>query len=196
MGIEPGDGPLFCIVSRLTWQKGIDLVVDNLDFIIDNGGSLAVLGSGDAVLEKALQAAVARHPGRVGMVLGYDEPLSHLMQGGADAILVPSRFEPCGLTQLYGLRYGCVPVVGHTGGLADTVIDANGAAVAAKVATGFEFSPVTADGLQGALRRVFKLFADEKAWASIQKAAMKSDVSWSSSARQYANLYQNLLARI
>jgi starch synthase len=196
MGIDPGSGPIFCIISRLTWQKGIDLVADNVDFIVANGGTLAILGSGDAALEASLQAAVARHPGQVSMVIGYDEPLSHLMQAGADAILIPSRFEPCGLTQLYGLRYGCVPVVGHTGGLADTIIDANGAAVTAKVATGFEFSPITAEGLQAALKRVFKLYSDGKAWAAIQKAAMKSDVSWSSSARQYANLYQNLLARI
>jgi starch synthase len=196
MALEPGAGPVFCIVSRLTWQKGIDLIVDAVDFIVESGGSLAILGSGDAALEAGLQAAVGRYPGRVGMVVGYDEPLSHLMQAGADAILIPSRFEPCGLTQLYGLRYGCIPIVGHTGGLADTIIDANGAAVAAKVATGFEFSPVTSEGLLGALRRVFKLWADQKAWTTLQKAAMKSDVSWSSSARQYANLYQNLLARI
>lgn len=196
VGLTPGAGPIFCIVSRLTWQKGIDLVVDNIDYIVANGGSLAILGSGDAALEEALQAAVARHPGRVGMVVGYDEPLSHLMQAGADAILVPSRFEPCGLTQLYGLRYGCLPVVGHTGGLADTIIDANGAAVTAKVATGIEFSPVTSDGLRDALRRTFRLYADQKTWAQIQKAAMKSDVSWGASARQYASLYQNLISRV
>lgn len=196
MGLELASGPLFCIVSRLTWQKGIDLVAENIDFIVANGGSLAVLGSGEATLEAAIQEAVERHPGRVGMVVGYDEPLSHLMQAGADAILVPSRFEPCGLTQLYGLRYGCIPVVGHTGGLADTVIDANGAALAAKVATGVEFSPITSEGLLGALRRTFRLYADQKTWTSIQKAAMKSDVSWGGSARQYANLYQNLLSRI
>jgi starch synthase len=196
MGLTPGDGPIFCIISRLTWQKGIDLISQAVDDIIDNGGSLAVLGSGDTALEAALRAAADRHPGRVGMVVGYDEPLSHLMQAGADAILIPSRFEPCGLTQLYGLRYGCIPVVGHTGGLADTVIDANGAALAAKVATGIQFSPVTLEGLNGALRRTFRLYADPKAWTAMQKAAMKSDVSWSSSARQYANLYQNLIARV
>ncbi|MDB5525720.1 MAG: glgA1 [Rhizobium sp.] len=196
MGLTPGDGPIFCIVSRLTGQKGIDLVIEAIDFLVANGGSLAVLGSGDAVLEAALQAAVVRYPGRVSMVVGYDEPLSHLMQAGADAILIPSRFEPCGLTQLYGLRYGCIPIVGHTGGLADTIIDANGAAVAARVATGIEFTPVTLDGLLGALRRAFRLHADPKTWATMQKTAMKSDVSWSSSARQYANLYQHLLARV
>jgi starch synthase len=196
MGLTPGTGPVFCIVSRLTWQKGIDLVIEAMDFIIANGGSLAVLGSGEAGLEAGLLAAVEKYPGRVAMVVGYDEPLSHLMQAGADAILIPSRFEPCGLTQLYGLRYGCIPIVGHTGGLADTVIDANGAAIAAKVATGIEFTPITTDGLLGGLRRVFRLFADQKTWSTMQKAAMKSDVSWSSSARQYANLYQHLLARV
>jgi starch synthase len=196
MGLQPGDGPIFCIVSRLTWQKGMDLLAQAADFIVENGGSLAVLGSGDAALEAALQSAAQRHPGRIAMVVGYDEPLSHLMQAGADAILIPSRFEPCGLTQLYGLRYGCIPVVGHTGGLADTVIDANGAALSAKVATGIQFSPITIGGLLGALRRTFRLYEDPKTWAAMQKAAMKSDVSWSSSARQYANLYQSLLARI
>ena len=146
------DSPLFCVVSRLTWQKGIDI----LAAAARRAGRararrLAVLGSGDAALEGALLAAAARHRGRVGVVIGYDEGLSHLMQGGCDAILIPSRFEPCGLTQLYGLRYGCVPVVARTGGLADTVIDANEAAVAAGVATGFQFAPVNADALHAAL---------------------------------------------
>lgn len=195
-GLIPGDGPIFCVISRLTWQKGIDLILEAVDFILENGGSLAVLGSGDPVLELGLKDAAARYPGRVSVIFGYDEPLSHLMQAGSDAILIPSRFEPCGLTQLYGLRYGCIPIVGHTGGLADTVIDANGAAVAAKVATGIEFTPVTSDGLIGALRRTFRLFADQKTWSTLQKAAMKSDVSWASSARQYADLYETLLTKV
>ena len=110
---------------------------------------LAVLGSGDPALEGTLPRRSPReHPGRVGVVIGYDEPLAHLMQGGGDAILIPSRFEPCGLTQLYGLRYGCVPVVARTGGLADTVIDANDAALNAGVATGFQFTPVDAARLR------------------------------------------------
>ena len=132
---------MLCVVSRLTWQKGMDILAALLDELVAAGAQLAVLGSGDAGLEGALHAAAARHPGRVGVVIGYDEALSHLMQGGCDAILIPSRFEPCGLTQLYGLRYGCVPVVARTGGLADTVIDANEAAVAAGVATGIQFAP-------------------------------------------------------
>ena len=119
----------------------MDILAAVVDEIVAAGARLAVLGSGDAGLEGALLAAAARHRGRVGVVVGYDEALSHLMQGGCDAILIPSRFEPCGLTQLYGLRYGCVPVVARTGGLADTVIDANEAAIAAGVATGFQFAP-------------------------------------------------------
>ena len=117
------------------------MLADVVDGIVATGGKLAVLGSGDPALEGALLAAAARHRGRVGVVIGYDEALSHLMQGGCDAILIPSRFEPCGLTQLYGLRYGCVPVVARTGGLADTIIDANEAAISAGVATGFQFAP-------------------------------------------------------
>ena len=116
------------------------------------GARLAVLGSGDSALEGALLAGAARHRGRVGVVIGYDESLSHLMQGGCDAIVIPSRFEPCGLTQLYGLRYGCVPIVARTGGLADTVIDANEAALSAGVATGFQFEPPNAGSFMHADR--------------------------------------------
>ena len=126
----PTARPLFVLVSRLTWQKGIDLLAwITREDIVEAGHRLAVLGSGDAGLEATFLTLAAQHPGRVGVVIGYDEPLSHTMQGGGDAILIPSRFEPCGLTQLYGLRYGCVPIVAHTGGLADTVIDANLAAL-------------------------------------------------------------------
>lgn len=191
-GLSDDDGPLLCVVSRLTWQKGMDLLVEVTDDIVAQGGRLAVLGSGDAALEAAFHAAAVRHPGRVSIITGYDEPLSHLMQAGADAIVIPSRFEPCGLTQLYGLRYGCVPVVARTGGLNDTVIDASPAALAAKAATGICFSPTTADGLRRALRRTFRLFADTKAWMNMQKQGMKSDVSWEKSAGLYAQLYSSL----
>ena len=149
LDVDP-DAQLFGIVSRLTWQKGIDILASFLDGVVATGARLAVLGSGDAGLEGALLAAAARHRGRVGAVIGYDEALSHLMQGGCDAILIPSRFEPCGLTQLYGLRYGCVPVVARTGGLADTVIDANEAAIAAGVATGFQVNLTMPGGFEQA----------------------------------------------
>lgn len=188
-----GKGPIFTLVTRLTWQKGIDLLIEVIDDIVAMGGRIVILGSGDKAFEDALLAAAARHPGLIGIQLGYDEPLSHLIQAGGDAILVPSRFEPCGLTQLYGLRYGCVPVVARTGGLADTVIDANDAALAAGVATGFLFGPVTADGLRQTIRRVIRTFHDTKTWSKIQQQGMKADVSWTSSAQRYAQLYQSLI---
>src|SRR6185437_2765798 len=169
---------MFSVVGGFIEQKGIDLIAANVDWLVSLGATLVILGSGDAMLESALLAAAARHPGRVGMVRGYDEALSHLIQGGADAILVPSRFEPCGLTQLYGLRYGCVPVVARTGGLADTVIDANEAAVDAGVATGVQFSPITSEALGEAIQRAVTLYGHEKVWRRMQRRGMKSDVSW------------------
>ncbi|MCJ8150498.1 glycogen synthase GlgA [Shinella sedimenti] len=193
--IEQDGGPIFCVISRLTWQKGIDIIADVTDWIVEQGGKLVVLGSGDQGLEGALLAAASRHRGRIGIVIGYNEPLSHLMQAGADAILIPSRFEPCGLTQLYGLRYGCIPVVARTGGLADTVIDANEAALSARVATGFQFTPINADGLRQALRRVFKAWQEPKVWGRIQNQGMKAEVSWESSAARYADLFSSLLTR-
>jgi len=194
-GLQATDGPLFSVVSRLTGQKGVDLIAANVDWLVSLGATLIILGSGETSLESALYTAAQRHPGRVAIYRGYDEKLSHLIQGGADAILVPSRFEPCGLTQLYGLRYGCVPVVARTGGLADTIIDANEAAVEAGVATGLQFSPVTSEGLGEAIKRAVDLYANEKVWRKIQRRAMKSDVSWSHSAGRYADLYASLLGQ-
>jgi starch synthase len=194
-GLDRGEGPLFCVVSRLTWQKGMDMLVEAVDGLVAAGGRLAVLGSGDAALEGALLAAASRHRGKVGMVVGYDEKLSHLLQGGADAILIPSRFEPCGLTQLYGLRYGCVPVVARTGGLADTIVDANEAALSAGVATGFQYQPSAPGGLDHAIARVLAAHARPAVWSSMQRQGMKSDVSWTKSAARYVELYQSLLAK-
>jgi len=192
-GLEPSDGPLFAVVSRLTWQKGIDLLVDCIDTLVAHGGQLAVLGSGEADLENAVRGAAMRHPGRVGLVTGYNEQLSHLVQGGADVMVVPSRFEPCGLTQLYALRYGCVPLVSRVGGLNDTVIDANVAALQAEVATGVQFAPPSAEALADAIRRTLALYADDKSWKKMQRRGMKSDVSWESSAARYAHLYASLI---
>jgi starch synthase len=152
-----------------------------------------VLGTGEPGLEATFRALAGEFPGRVGTIIGYDEPLAHLMQGAGDAILIPSRFEPCGLTQLYGLRYGCVPIVARTGGLADTVIDANIAALNAGVATGFQFTPVDAAPLAGAIRRATQLMQNRAAWTAIQRQGMKSDVSWDRSAALYADLYDSLL---
>lgn len=191
-GLTAG-GLLVAVVSRLTWQKGMDVLAGALDALVADGVRFCVLGSGEAMIEGSFLAAAHRHRGRIGVVTGYNEPLSHLVQGGADAILVPSRFEPCGLTQLYGLHYGCVPIVARTGGLADTVIDANDAAIGAGVATGFQFSPLAPDTLVGAVRRAAALHADARAWASLQKQGMKADVSWDRSARRYRDLFDRLL---
>ncbi|WP_445191968.1 glycogen synthase GlgA [Sphingomonas sp. Tas61C01] len=190
--LDPGDGPIFTVISRLTWQKGMDVLAECLDDLVALGGRLALLGSGDAALEQAFLAAAARHPGRIGVTIGYDEPLSHLLQGGADAILIPSRFEPCGLTQLYGLAYGCVPVVARTGGLADTVIDANEAALAAGVATGFQLGEVGYNSLSHAIRRAIDAYADPAIWAAVQQNGMRADFSWRQSGRRYADLYASL----
>jgi starch synthase len=194
-GLDDDGGPIYCVISRLTWQKGMDLLAETADDLVQSGGMLAVLGSGDRALEGGLANAAARHKGRIGVHIGYDEPLSHLMQAGADAILIPSRFEPCGLTQLYALRYGCIPVVARTGGLADTVIDANEAALSSGVATGFQFTNITADGLRQVLARVGEVWRDKSAWAQMQKNGMKSDVSWEKSAASYAALYSRLVSR-
>ncbi len=191
-GLAPDDGPLVCMVTRLTEQKGIDLVVDALDAIVASGIRLAVLGSGDPRFEDALRDANARWPERVGVMIAYDDAMSHRLQGGCDAILVPSRFEPCGLTQLYGLRYGCVPVVARVGGLADTVVDANDAALKAGVATGFQFDELTAAGVVDALARMAAVRARPDAWRTMQRAGMAADVGWSASARDYAALYRRL----
>jgi starch synthase len=188
-----GDGPVFIVISRLTYQKGLDVLAASIDQLVSMGGRLCLLGTGDAVIEASIVAAAARHPGKVGVVIGYDEALSHLMQAGGDAILIPSRFEPCGLTQLYGLRYGCIPVVARTGGLADTVIDANDAALSMAVATGVQFAPVDYGPMQDAIRRTIALYRDKPTWEAMQQAGMRADVSWARSAARYANLYKSLV---
>jgi starch synthase len=191
-GLERGNGLIYCVVSRLTWQKGMDIFAGVLDTLVGTGARLALIGKGEAQIEKDILAAAKSHKGRIGVVTAYDEALSHLLQAGADAILVPSRFEPCGLTQLYGLRYGCVPVVARTGGLADTIIDANDAALAAGAATGIQFSPVDAASLENAMARATRLFADRNLWRSLQRRGMRTDVSWTRSAAAYAALYHKL----
>jgi starch synthase len=193
-GLQSDGSPLFVLISRLTWQKGIDLLAwITAEDIVRAGHRLAVLGAGDPGLEATFSALAGEFPGRVGAVIGYDEALAHQMQAAGDAIVIPSRFEPCGLTQLCGLRYGCVPIVARTGGLADTVIDANIAALNAGAATGFQFTPVDAAPLAGAIRRAAALMRDRAAWTAIQRQGMKSDVSWDRSAAAYADLYASLL---
>ncbi len=185
-------GPLAIVVSRLTDQKGIDLLPAVIPEFVAQGGGLIVLGSGDPGMEGAMRSLAARHPGRVAVRIGYDEGLSHRLFSGADAVLVPSRFEPCGLTQMYGLRYGTLPVVAAVGGLADTVISASPAALAAGVATGIAFHPTDALAFGQALAGLLALYADKKLWAQTQKNAMRHPVGWETSAAAYAALYERL----
>ena len=190
-GLEASDGPLCVLVSRLTEQKGIDLLLEALPDLLAAGGQLALLGSGDPRLEVALLEAAAGHPD-VAVKIGYDEALSHRVIAGGDAILVPSRFEPCGLTQLYGLRYGTLPLVTLTGGLADTVINASPAALAAGVATGVQVFPVTAPALSNAFLRLCDLYRQPKVWKTMQRNAMKQPVGWETSAKAYHDIYTSL----
>lgn len=183
---------MFGVVSRLTEHKGMDLLIDALGSIDAQGAQLALLGSGDAKFERAFVEATRARPGRVAAVIGHDEAVAHLIQGGADALLVPSRFEPCGLTQLCALRYGAVPVVARTGGLADTVVDANEMALAARAGTGVVFAPNSPDALGSAIERAAALWRGPALWRRLQRRGMATDVSWSRAAARYAALYAEL----
>ena len=183
---------MFGVISRLTEQKGVDLLLAALPRLLALDANLVVLGSGDIALEQRFRAAASASPGRVGIVIGYDEPLAHLIQGGADALLVPSRFEPCGLTQLAAMHYGSVPVVARVGGLADTVIDANEMALASGIATGIQFAPVALEPLEHAIGRAVALWRKPEAWRRMQANGMASDVGWRRPAEKYAALYREV----
>jgi starch synthase len=193
LGLAPRlDRQLFGVVSRLSDQKGLDLLLQALPGVVAKGGQLALLGSGEPSLEAGFAAAAGARPDSVGCVFGYDEMLAHLIQAGADFIVVPSRFEPCGLTQLCALRYGAPPAVARVGGLADTVIDANEAAMAAGVATGFQFHPSSVDALAHALDRALTVSRDPAVMRRMRLNGMRSDVSWRGPAKRYAALYRAL----
>ncbi|MEM6727216.1 MAG: glycogen synthase GlgA [Pseudomonadota bacterium] len=190
-GLPDAPGPLCVVITRMTEQKGLDLLLEALPALTASGGQLALLGSGDSALENAFRD-FARGDPNVSVEIGYDETLSHQMLAGGDAILVPSRFEPCGLTQLMGLRYGTLPIVALTGGLADTVIGASPATMARGVATGFQFFPVTAQALEGALVEACAAYSDKPTWSKMQRNAMGHPVGWDASARAYGDLYRSL----
>lgn len=193
MGLAEAEGPLAVVVSRLTQQKGLDVLLDAVPRLLDEGGQLAVLGTGEPKLEAAFRQLADGHS-NVAAELSYDEDLARLFVEGGDAILVPSRFEPCGLTQLYGLRYGTLPVVAYTGGLADTVIPASPAGLRAGAATGIQFHPVTADAMSRALDQLCGLYRDGDLWLRMQKNAMRHPVGWDQSAHEYKALYAQLMA--
>jgi starch synthase len=191
---EDQAGPLFAAISRLTPQKGMDLLLAAVPELLAAGGQVALLGSGDYGLEQGFAAASASQPGRVGAFFGYDDSLSHLIYAAADVVMVPSRFEPCGLTQLYALRYGGLPLVRRTGGLADTVVAATRQTLAAGNATGFAFDGENPAALLESAGQAFALYGDPESWRRLVRQAMSQDFSWAAAARQYAALYLELIS--
>ena len=183
LNLEPSDELLIGLVGRLTRQKGIDLVAAAAHELAALPAQLAVLGQGERSLEGALAAAAARHPGRIALATGFDEELAHLIEGGADIFLMPSRFEPCGLNQMYSQRYGTPPVARATGGLVDTIVDGE---------TGFLFDRAEPAALAAAVRRAIAVWREPARWREVQRAGMGRDFSWQAAARQYAQLYSRL----
>jgi starch synthase len=184
--------PLFCVVSRLTEQKGLHLVLAALPSIVQRGGQIMLLGSGDAALEAAFSAAATAHPQSVAVRIGYDEQLAHRLIAAGDVILVPSRFEPCGLTQLYGLKYGTLPLVRKVGGLADTVVDSSLENIDDELATGFVFDTFDDAGISAALRRAFALYRRPADWQVVQERGMHQQFGWDAAAARYLALYQQI----
>jgi len=194
-GLDADAGiPLLGVVSRLTHQKGLDLLLEIASSVIAYPAQLAVLGSGESGLETAFRELAARFPGRAGCVIGYDEALAHRIEAGADIFLMPSRYEPCGLNQMYSMRYGTVPVVRATGGLADTVTNCNEHTLANGSATGFTFGEPTGTELLAAIGRALEAWSDQAGWSRLQKNGMTRDFGWQASARRYVGLYETLAA--
>ena len=185
-------GPLVVVVSRLFVQKGMDLLLAALPDLLGEGGQLAVLGAGDGELEAGFRQAAAAHPRQVALHAGYDEAMAHRFIAGGDVLAVPSRFEPCGLTQLYALRYGTLPLVRRVGGLADTVVDANVDNLAFDRATGFVFGEATGDAVGRRIREACALYRQPPVWQQVQRRAMAQNFSWDDSAAHYEALYRSL----
>ena len=187
------EAPLFTVVSRLTEQKGLPLVLAGLQEILSRGGQLLVLGNGDTQLEQAFALQAKAHAGLVAFKMGYDESLAHRIFGGSDITLVPSLFEPCGLTQMYGLKYGSIPLVRRVGGLADTVTDTDLETLDDQTATGIVFNHFTSDDYRRAIRRAFALYRRRADWNRVRQTGMRIAFDWASAAQHYTNLYKSLI---
>jgi starch synthase len=189
------DVPLVAMVSRFTWQKGIDLVIEAAPRILRLPAQLVLVGTGEPDAEDAAREISARNPGRAAAFVGYDEALAHRVEAGADIFLMPSRFEPCGMNQMYSQRYGTPPVVRATGGLVDSVVDCTPESIAAGTATGFVFSLATALALLDTVERAVAAYRDSPTWRALQLNGMGRDFSWKSSAEQYAEIYARIARR-
>ena len=191
MGLPRGDDalarPLIGLVSRLVEQKGIDLVLDAAPALLKLDATWVIVGSGEPRFERQLRALSADHPTRVGVVIGFDERLAHLVEAGADMFLMPSKFEPCGLNQMYSLRYGTVPIVHAVGGLEDTIQPYS---ARARRANGFKFRPATPGALAAAVRQALRVYHDRDAWRRLMRAGMTADHSWGTSAKEYVKVYR------
>jgi starch synthase len=181
--------PLIGMVSRLDNQKGLDILVKSLEAVLKLDTTLVILGSGDEKIEEALKKAADQHPDRVAMHSGFNNPLAHHIMAGADMLLVPSRYEPCGLTQMYALKYGTVPIVRATGGLNDTIdqFDEN-----TMTGNGFKFETYDSEALLDALKHAVELYKDKKTWKKLMLNGMKSDFSWDRSAEEYIKIYESV----
>ncbi|MBE9561902.1 MAG: glycogen synthase GlgA [Proteobacteria bacterium] len=188
--------PLIGMITRLTEQKGMDLVIPIIPMLIKAGVQIAILGSGDKTLEMHLQRLAAMYPKQMSVTIGYDEELSHQIEAGANIFLMPSKFEPCGLNQMYSMSYGTIPIVRHTGGLADTVIDATPENIKNKLATGFIFERANANELLYCVQRAVKMFSNKPVWKQLQITGMTRDFSWQKSAKQYVSLYHHSINTI
>jgi starch synthase len=187
--------PLLGIVSRLAAQKGLDLLHDVAPYLMQQNVQLVVLGQGDPIFEEFLTKLRDQHPGRIGLAIDFGEAMAHRIEAGADMFLMPSQYEPCGLNQLYSLKYGTVPIVRRTGGLADTVVDATPENLAAGTATGFVFIPYSPEALFGAIQRAVEMYRHHPdAWRRLQTTGMRQDWSWRRSAAEYEKRYHELLA--
>jgi starch synthase len=186
--------PLVAFIGRLVEQKGIDLIIAALPAFVQSRAQAVLLGSGDLHYESALAGLAADFPGKVALRIGYDESLAHRIEAASDIFLMPSRFEPCGLNQMYSLHYGTIPVVHSVGGLADTVVDTTPATFAAGTATGFVFRENSRTAFSAALQRALSTWHDESTWRQLQLTGMKRDFSWRHSALEYEQLYQDALS--
>ena len=195
MGLAVADDrPLFGVISRLTHQKGLDLLLTVAEGLPHLPAQLAVLGSGDKAMEAGFRDLAARHPGQIAVRIGFDEGLAHRIEAGADSFVMPSRFEPCGLNQMYSLRYGTPPIVRATGGLADTVVDVTEETLAARTASGFVLDGDTPHALWVALTRAAEAWRDKRRWQRIQQNGMRRDFSWTHAANEYVALYRDAIA--
>ena len=196
MGLSLDESPLLGVVSRLTAQKGLDMLLDVMEDLLKQGCQLGMLGSGAPELEDGFRQLAARYPQRVGVSIGYNEALSHQIMAGADIFIMPSRFEPCGLNQLYGLRYGTPPVVTNTGGLADSIRDTTPVSLADGTASGFVMAAAQPTDLLSATVRAIEHYKKPEIWHQIQRNGMKQDLSWGRSAQKYLRIYRQLLSQM